>query len=46
MAIDEPIIRSALLDEFRNVFGIFSAEQEISVLQRRLEELKQLMKEE
>lgn len=36
MTIDEPIIRTALLDEFKNVFGDYSARQEMQVIERGL----------
>jgi len=40
MTIDEPIIRTALLDEYKKVFGSISAAEEIAALNKRLEELK------
>lgn len=40
MLIDEPIIRTALLDEYKNVFGDLNTEMEIVALSKRLEELK------
>lgn len=40
MAIDEPIIRTALLDEYKRVFGSYSITEEIAALNKRLEELK------
>ncbi len=40
MAIDEPLIRTALLDEFKNVFGDLTAMQEIAALSKRIEELR------
>ena len=42
MTIDEPIIRAALLDEYKHVFGDLSAKQELESLTKRVEELKQL----
>ena len=40
LTIDEPIIRTALLDEYKKVFGSISAAEEIAALNKRLEELK------
>lgn len=40
LTIDEPIIRTALLDEYKKVFGNISAVEEIAALNKRLEELK------
>ena len=40
MTIDEPIIRTALLDEYKRVFGSYSITEEIAALNKRLEELK------
>ena len=45
MTIDEPIIRTALLDEYKKVFGDFNAQQEIAALTKRLEDLKQITAE-
>jgi predicted ATP-binding protein involved in virulence len=40
MTIDEPIIRSALLDEYESVFGDLSAAQKIDELKKRIEFLE------
>lgn len=45
MTIDEPIIRTALLDEYKSVFGDYSARQEMQVIRKRLIELQQLTDE-
>lgn len=45
MVIDEPIVRAALIDEYKNVFGDLNATEEIAALTKRLEELKQLSAE-
>ena len=41
MTIDEPIIRGALLDEYKSVFKEYTVQQEIEVLTKRLAVLKQ-----
>ena len=41
MTIDEPIIRGALLDEYKSVFAELSVQEEIDVLTKRLDDLKQ-----
>ena len=43
MVIDEPIIRMALLDEYKNLFGDLTAKQEIQALNKRIDELKKQM---
>ena len=45
LVIDEPIVRAALIDEYKNVFGDLNATEEIAALTKRLEELKQLSAE-
>ena len=42
MTIDEPLIRSALIDEFEKVFGDLSVDQEIKKLSKRLEDLNRV----
>lgn len=40
MLIDEPIIRTALLGEYRRIFTEIDKEQRLKELQRQIDELK------